>query len=283
MADILVVDKASRSVTVPPGFVLGVESDEQTNNVTFKIPRWVGNDSDIDLSLFTLQIIYMNASNIKGTYSIADVKTWTTEDDTAHPDLKADGQFLKVVWHLSRLATLTQGKTYFVLCATTRNNDGAVTNEWNTEICGVSVKQGLEINDSDLTSEAESVINQLLAQMSASASDASRSAREAATSAEEAATSAQAASESETQAAQYEGWAKNSKNSADSAAQSARTYASQAADAKSGAVTAQTAAEKAAASAKASADTAAGYAGAVTYSLGVDSDGYLCLYLNEGA
>ena len=276
MADILVVDKASRSVKVPSGFILGVESDEQTNNVTLKIPRWVGNDSDIDLSLFTLQIIYMNASNIKGTYSIADVKTWTTEDDTAHPDLKTDGQFLKVVWHLSRLATLTQGKTYFVLCATTRNSDGAVTNEWNTEICGVSVKQGLEINDSDLTSEAESVINQLLAQMSASASDASRSAKEAAT-------SAQAASDSETQAAQYEGWAKNSKNSADSAAQSARTYASQAADAKSGAVTAQTAAEKAAASAKASADTAAGYAGAATYSFGVDSDGYLCLYLNEGA
>lgn len=283
MADILVVDKASRSVKVPSGFVLGVESDEQTNNVTLKIPRWVGNDSDIDLSLFTLQIIYMNASNIKGTYSIADVKTWTAEDDTAHPDLKTDGQFLKVVWHLSRLATLTQGKTYFVLCATTRNNDGAVTNEWNTEICGVPVKQGLEINDSDLTSEAESVINQLLAQMSASASDASRSAREAETSAAQAATSAQAASESETQAALYEGWAKNSKNSADSAAQSARTYASQAADAKSGAETAQTAAEKAAASAKDSADKAAGYAGAATYSFGVDSDGYLCLYLNEGA
>lgn len=276
MADILVVDKASRSVTVPPGFVLGVESDEQTNNVTLKIPRWVGNDLDIDLSLFTLQIIYMNASNIKGTYSIADVKTWTTEDDTAHPDLKADGQFLKAVWHLSRLATLTQGKTYFVLCATTRNNDGAVTNEWNTEICGVSVKQGLEINDSDLTSEAESVINQLLAQMSASASDASRSAKEAAT-------SAKAAANSETQTALYEGWANDSKNSADSAAQSARTYASQAADAKSDAVTAQTAAEKAADSAKASADKAAGYAGAATYSFGVDSDGYLCLYLNEGA
>ena len=283
MADILVVDKDSRSVRVPLGFVLGVESDELTNNVTFKIPRFVGNDSDIDLSLFTLQIIYVNASNIKGTYSIADVKTWTTEDDTAHPDLKTDGQFLKAVWHLSRLATLTQGKTYFVLCATTRNNDGEVTNEWNTEICGVSVKQGLEINDSDLTSEAESVINQLLAQMSASASDASRSAKEAATSAEEAATSAQAAANSETQTALYEGWAKDSKNSADSAAQSARTYASQAADAKSDAVTAQTAAENAAASAKDSADKAAGYAGAATYSFGVDSDGYLCFNDNEEA
>ena len=113
MADVLVVDKDSRTVRVPAGFVLGVESDEDTNKVTMKVPRWVGNNGDIDLSLFSLRIVYVNANGIKGTHPIADVAAWTSQDDTEFPDAKAGGQFLKVVWPLSRLATAGRGKTFF--------------------------------------------------------------------------------------------------------------------------------------------------------------------------
>ena len=88
MADVLVVDKDSRTVRVPAGFVLGVESDEDTNKVTMKVPRWVGNDGDIDLSLFSLRIVYVNANGIKGTHSIADVAAWTSQDDTEFPNVK---------------------------------------------------------------------------------------------------------------------------------------------------------------------------------------------------
>lgn len=281
MADALLVNKDTRSVKVPYGFVLGVESDEQTNKVTIKVPRFVGNDGDIDLSLFSLRIIYTNADNIKGTHSIADVKAWTEQDDASYPDVKAEGQFLKVVWPLSRLATAARGVTYFTLCAFAQNADGAFTNEWNTEICGLPVRQGLEINDSDMTEEAESVINQMLAQMAASASDADRSAKESAASAEASASSATAAAESETNALNYKISTESSKNSAADSAKSAQNYAAQAATSKTGAETAKTAASTYADAAKASADTAAGYAGAATYSIGVDSDGCISLFHYE--
>lgn len=212
MADVLVVDKDTRSVKVPDGFVLGVESDEDTNKVIIKVPRWVGNESDIDLSLFTLQIVYMNASNIKGTYSVANVSAWSEEDDAAYPEVQSEGQYLKVIWKLSRLATLTKGATYFVLCAITRNSGGALTNEWNTEICGLTVKGGLEISDADITNEAESVINQLLAQMSSFVADAGRSANEADASALTAATQANIAKNSAKAAQLSETNAKESEN-----------------------------------------------------------------------
>ena len=278
MAEALLVNKDTRSVKVPYGFVLGVESDEQTNKVTIKVPQFVGNDGDIDLSLFSLRIIYTNANGIKGTHSIADVKAWTEQDDKNYPDVKGEGHFLKVVWPLSRLVTAARGNTYFTLCAFAKNVDGAFTNEWNTEVCGLPVRQGLEINDSDMTQEAESVINQMLAQMAASASDADRAAKESAASADASAKSAAAAADSEENALNYKISAESSKNSAAGSATSAQNYASQAATAKTGAETAKTAASAFADAAKASADTAAGYAGAATYSGGVDAEGYISLF-----
>ena len=246
MADVLVVDKDSRTVRVPAGFVLGVESDEDTNKVTMKVPRWVGNDGDIDLSLFSLRIVYVNANGIKGTHSIADVAAWTSQDDTEFPDAKAGGQFLKVVWPLSRLATAGRGKTFFSLCAITQSAAGDTINEWNTEICGLTVKQGLEIDDSDMTQEAESVINQLLAEMNASASDAARSAKESASS------------------------ATASSKSAEAAKAAAGT-----------AMAAKTAAETAKTAAAASAELAKSAADKVRYAIGIDEEGYIALFHYE--
>lgn len=257
MADVLVVDKDSRTVRVPVGFVLGVESDEDTNKVTMKVPRWVGNDGDIDLSLFSLRIVYVNANGIKGTHSIANVTAWTSQDDTEFPDAKAGGQFLKAVWPLSRLATAGRGKTFFSLCAITQNAAGDTINEWNTEVCGLTVKQGLEIDDSDLTQEAESVINQLLAEMSASASDAARSAKESASSATASSKSAEAAKASANTAESHKNAAATSKAAAAESEKNAKSYASAAADAKAAAASSQ-------AEAKVQAETAKAAAGAAT-------------------
>ena len=334
MADVLVVDKDSRVVRVPDGFVLGVESDEGTNKVTMKVPRWVGNDGDIDLSLFSLRVVYVNANGIKGTYSIADVTAWTPQDDAEFQDARADGQFLKVVWPLSRLATAGRGKTLFSLCAITQNAAGDAASKWNTEVCGLTVKQGLEIDDSDVPQEAETLINQLLAEMSASASDAARSAKESASSAtasskyaeaakaaanaaeghkNDAAELKDAAAESEKNAKSYADAAAEAKDAAagsqveataqaeaakaaanaaeihkndaaelkDAAAESeknAKSYADAAAEAKDAAAGSQVEAKAQADAAKAAANVAAGYAGAATYAIGLDADGYISLF-----
>ena len=257
MADVLVVNKDSRTVRVPAGFVLGVESDEDTNKVTMKVPRWVGNDGDIDLSLFSLRIVYVNANGIKGTHSIADVAAWTSQDDAEFPDAKAGGQFLKVVWPLSRLATAGRGKTFFSLCATTQSAAGDTINEWNTEICGLTVKQGLEIDDSDLTQEAESVINQLLAEMNASASDAARSAKESASSATASSKSAEAAKASANAAENYKNAAEVSEKSAGASKTAAAASEKVAAEAKAAAEASKTKAAASEAAAKASEAAAA--------------------------
>ena len=257
MADVLVVDKDSRTVRVPVGFVLGVESDEDTNKVTMKVPRWVGNDGDIDLSLFSLRVVYVNANGIKGTHSIADVAAWTSQDDTEFPNVKEGGQFLKVVWPLSRLATAGRGKTFFSLCAITQNSAGDTINEWNTEVCGLTVKQGLEIDDSDLTQEAESVINQLLAEMNASASDAARSAKESAASAEASKESASASEGSASKAENHKNAAEASDKSAAASKTAAAASEKVAAEAKAAAETSKTKAAASEAAAKASAAAAA--------------------------
>ena len=257
MADVLVVNKDSRTVRVPAGFVLGVESDEDTNKVTMKVPRWVGNDGDIDLSLFSLRIVYVNANGIKGTHSIADVAAWTPQDDAEFPDVKAGGQFLKVVWPLSRLATAGRGKTFFSLCAITQSAAGDTINEWNTEICGLTVKQGLEIDDSDLTQEAESVINQLLAEMNASASDAARSAKESASSATASSKSAEEAKASANAAENYKNAAEVSEKSAGASKTAAAASEKVAAEAKAAAEASKTKAAASEAAAKASEAAAA--------------------------
>jgi hypothetical protein len=257
MADVLVVNKDSRTVRVPAGFVLGVESDEDTNKVTMKVPRWVGNDGDIDLSLFSLRIVYVNANGIKGTHSIADVAAWTSQDDTEFPDAKAGGQFLKVVWPLSRLATAGRGKTFFSLCAITQSAAGDTINEWNTEICGLTVKQGLEIDDSDLTQEAESVINQLLAEMNASASDAARSAKESASSATASSKSAEEAKASANAAENYKNAAEVSEKSAGASKTAAAASEKAAVEAKAAAEASKTKAAASEAAAKASEAAAA--------------------------
>lgn len=274
MADVLVVDKDSRTVRVPVGFVLGVESDEDTNKVTMKVPRWVGNDGDIDLSLFSLRIVYVNANGIKGTHSIADVAAWTSQDDTEFPDAMASGQFLKVVWPLSRLATAGRGKTFFSLCAITQSAAGDTINEWNTEICGLTVKQGLEIDDSDLTQEAESVINQLMAEMNASASDAARSAKESAS-------SATASSKSAETAKAAAGTATAAKTAAAASEKNAAASKTAAASSQAAAEAAKTAAETAKTAAAASAELAKSAADKVRYAIGIDEEGYIALFHYE--
>ena len=288
MADVLVIDKDSRTVRVPAGFVLGVESDEGTNKVTMKVPRWVGNDGDIDLSLFSLRIVYVNANGIKGTHSIADVAAWTSQDDTEFPDAKVGGQFLKVVWPLSRLATAGRGKTFFSLCAITQNAAGDTIGEWNTEVCGLTIKQGLEIDDSDLTQEAESVINQLLAEMSASASDAARSAKESASSATASSKSAEAAKASANTAESHKNAAEVSEKSAvasktaAAASEKVAVEAKAAAEAsKTKAAASETAAKASETSAAASANLAKAAADKVRYAIGIDEEGYIALFHYE--
>ena len=288
MADVLVVDKDSRTVRVPAGFVLGVESDEDTNKVTMKVPRWVGNDGDIDLSLFSLRIVYVNANGIKGTHSIADVAAWTSQDDAEFPDAKAGGQFLKVVWPLSRLATAGRGKTFFSLCAITQSAAGDTINEWNTEMCGLTVKQGLEIADSDMTQEAESVINQLLAEMNASASDAARSAKESASSATASSKSSEEAKASANAAENYKNAAEVSEKSAGASKTAAAASEKVAVEAKAAAetsktkaATSETAAKVSETAAAASANLAKAAADKVRYAIGIDEEGYIALFHYE--
>lgn len=132
-----IIDPDTRIITVPPEYqLLGVESDEKVERLYFQCPKIVGDN--VDLSQLILFINYRNAGQEIDAYKITDVET--------------DGDNITFSWLLDRKVTAyrttQQNKLVFSFCAQKAEEDGTLTQEWNTTInTECSVLEGLEAQE----------------------------------------------------------------------------------------------------------------------------------------
>ena len=147
---VCVIDPETRTITVPPEYqLLGVESDEKVERLYFQCPKIVGDN--VDLSQLILFINYRNAGQEIDAYKITDVET--------------DGDNITFSWLLDRKVTAykttQQNKLGFSFCAQKADEDGTLTQEWNTTInTECSVLEGLEAQE-HIEEENSAVIAQI--------------------------------------------------------------------------------------------------------------------------
>ena len=148
--ELLIIDPETRQIAVPENFLLGVESDQNVERVRFQCPKIVGDN--IDLSKLHIYVNYQNANQEVSSYWCQDVEV--------------EGDNITFSWLVSRAATMYQGETIFVVCAKKSDEEGNLTNEWNTTIPehGGIVLEGLE-PDPRLEQQYPDVIEQILSEL----------------------------------------------------------------------------------------------------------------------
>ena len=144
----LIIDEKTRTIGVPSDFLLGVESDEDVERIKFQCPKIVGDN--IDLTAMRLYINYQNGNGELGQYLCTDVET--------------SGSDITFSWLLSRNVLKYQGTVTFIVCAKKANEDGTLTNEWNTTTAQGKVLTGLEATE-DVVEKNSDVIEQILAEL----------------------------------------------------------------------------------------------------------------------
>lgn len=144
----LIIDEKTRTIGVPPDFLLGVESDEDVERIKFQCPKIVGDN--IDLTEMRLYINYQNGNGELGQYLCTDVET--------------SGSDITFSWLLSRNVLKYQGTVTFIVCAKKSNEDGTLTNEWNTTTAQGTVLTGLEATE-DVLEKNQDVIEQILTEL----------------------------------------------------------------------------------------------------------------------
>lgn len=148
--ELLIIDPETRQIAVPENFLLGVESDQNVERVRFQCPKIVGDN--IDLSDLHIYVNYRNANQEVSSYWCQDVEV--------------EGDNITFSWLVSRAATMYQGETIFIVCAKAVDDEGNLTNEWNTTIpeYGGIVLEGLE-PDPRLEQQYPDVIEQILTEL----------------------------------------------------------------------------------------------------------------------
>lgn len=127
-----VIESNLRTIQGPQKYVLGVFNDQNVQTVHFKCPRHY---NGIDLSTFSIKINYMNASN---KYDISLVKNIEIADD-----------YMTFDWLTSKNVFVSPGTVTFNVCLTKVDDDGNITNEFNTTIYTLDVLEGLEVTMSE--------------------------------------------------------------------------------------------------------------------------------------
>lgn len=125
--DILVVDLESRSIIIPKNVsVLGVEADDETRILHFRVPRYYCN---VDLSEFAIRVNYKNANGEPDMCIIADS---VIEDNV-----------IKFDWVVGRHAFTKKGLVKFSVCLKDLFG-GIVKREFNTTPATLPVLEGLK-------------------------------------------------------------------------------------------------------------------------------------------
>lgn len=125
-----VIDGDLRVIAVPErGVVLGVEGDKDVNRVRFRMNR---NYRDTDLSGFNIRINYRSA---KGKINYFPVIEKTVADDAIY-----------FVWLVGADTVAAKGTVYFVARFFTAEEDGTITQEFNTTLGNACTLEGLAVN-----------------------------------------------------------------------------------------------------------------------------------------
>lgn len=126
--EILVADLNTRVISIPATLkILGVESDDDTKRLQFKIPRHYG---EFDLSTFKFHINFENAKRNGDVYPVKDVIV--------------DGDYLLFTWLVDRVAYEYAGDVKFSICMKLYDDTGLVVKELNTTYATLPVLEGLE-------------------------------------------------------------------------------------------------------------------------------------------
>lgn len=144
----ILIDPDSRTILLNDELMLGVESDEEAERLTFRCPKIVGDD--VDLSEMNIYINYENANGEKNAYLCQD-KSVDTDD-------------VVFSWLLSRSVTKYHGTVNFIVCAKQSDDEGNILKEWNTTICKASVLTGLETTEV-IEQENADIIESILKQI----------------------------------------------------------------------------------------------------------------------
>lgn len=135
----LVISNDLRTIGIPSSVRnLGVENDDDVLELEFKMPRYIG---DVDLSVFSIRINYLNAKGEGDIYTI-------------NKPIIGD-QFITFKWLVGPTATRYQGNTKFNVCLRTLASDSTVDREYNTTIATLPVLEGLEVDWSYLESYSD--------------------------------------------------------------------------------------------------------------------------------
>lgn len=211
-----VIDEDLRVIAVPErGVVLGVEGDKDVNPVRFRINRRY---RGTDLSGFNIRINYRSAEDEINYFTVTEK---TVTDDAIY-----------FVWLVGADAVAAKGTVYFVARFFTAEEDGTITQEFNTTLGNARTLEGLAVD----AQADDKPVKDLLAQLeydlktytvpfvqqaktyaensSASADRAATYAADAETSSANAAQSAQSASAYANSAGSYAASAEESANRA---------------------------------------------------------------------
>lgn len=211
-----VIDEDLRVIAVPErGVVLGVEGDKDVNQVRFRINRHY---RGTDLSGFNIRINYRSAEDEINYFPVTEK---TVTDDAIY-----------FVWLVGADAVAAKGTVYFVARFFTAEEDGTITQEFNTTLGNARTLEGLAVD----AQADDKPVKDLLAQLEYDlktytapfVQQAKTYAENSAASADRAATYAADAETSVTSAAQSAQSASAYANSAESSAASAEESANRA-------------------------------------------------------
>lgn len=149
MTGYIVINDDLRTMQIPDGIILGVESDDDVNKLQFQMPKeYCG----FDLSQFSARVNYMNANGDGDVYVAEDL-----EVDGDDPSL------MTFTWLVGRSACEYQGDVRFIVCLKKFANDGSsnVVQEFNTTVYSLPVLEGLETTEA-IEQEYPDIIQYLL-------------------------------------------------------------------------------------------------------------------------
>lgn len=141
----LTVDLVTRTINIPANVKnIGVESDDDVLVLHFGMERHLG---DVDFADFDIRINYLNAKSEGDVYIVKDADY--------------GDNYIDFTWTIGRHATAYKGNVTFNICLKKTDEDGIVTQEFNTTVCTLPVLQGLE-TDEAVIQENPDVFEQLL-------------------------------------------------------------------------------------------------------------------------
>lgn len=125
--------------------ILGVRGDANVKRLYFNMPRYY---QDEDLSEYNISINYINENEEKNVYIVGD--------------MAADEENITFSWLIGAGACKLEGVVSFVVCIKKIDEDGNITNEYNTELTNGKVLPGCEAD----TAEDEETNKDILLQLS---------------------------------------------------------------------------------------------------------------------